>query len=210
MSDSLKDQIKTGYAQYVLEHGHPPESVYKFCKHHELQETDFYNAFPGFPAVEAALWADGIHHTAAILHEDDEFASFPARQKILAALYTYVEQALANRSFMLKTFPGPNPAKASVKKMTCAYNQLVDEWVSAGIENGEIAKRGRLTDVYSNVFALHLLLVIDFWLKDGSEQFQRTDAYIEKTVNLVFELIRTQAVDAAFDLARFMSGMREA
>jgi len=209
MSDSLKDQIKAGYMHYMLEHGHAPESVYKFCKHHEMEESDFYKAFPGFPAVESAIWADGMHNSSRILHEDEEFASYPTQQKILACLYTYIEQALAHRSFMLISFPGPNPSKPTLKKLTHNYNHMVNEWVEQAVEHGEIARRGRLTEVYSNVFSLHLLLVIDFWLKDESEQFQRTDAYIEKTVKFVFELIRTQAVDAAVDLARFFSGMRE-
>jgi ubiquinone biosynthesis protein COQ9 len=47
--------------------------------------------------------------------------------------------------------------------------------------------------------------VISFLLKDESQRFERTDAFIEKTVAFAFDVIRTQAIDSAFDLARFLA-----
>jgi ubiquinone biosynthesis protein COQ9 len=47
--------------------------------------------------------------------------------------------------------------------------------------------------------------VIAFLLKDESKRFERTDAFIEKTVAFAFDVIRTQAIDSAFDLARFLA-----
>jgi hypothetical protein len=51
--------------------------------------------------------------------------------------------------------------------------------------------------------------VIDFSLKDDSRGYERTDAFIEKSVAVAFDLIRTQVVDSALDLARFLAPWRE-
>jgi hypothetical protein len=53
---------------------------------------------------------------------------------------------------------------------------------------------------------MYLLLrsVIDFHVKDTSARYERSDAYVEKSVNLAFDLLRTQAIDSAFDLLRFL------
>ena len=48
--------------------------------------------------------------------------------------------------------------------------------------------------------------MVEFTLADDSSGFERTDAYIEKSVRLAFDVIGTQAVDSAFDLFRFLSG----
>ena len=51
---------------------------------------------------------------------------------------------------------------------------------------------------------MHFRAVISFLIKDESQQFERTDAFIEKTVAFAFDVLRTQAIDSAFDLARFL------
>ena len=45
---------------------------------------------------------------------------------------------------------------------------------------------------------------MQFNLQDDSEGYERTDEFIEKTVKLAFELIRTQAIDSALDLGKFL------
>jgi len=205
-----RSEIVNAYVNAVLEHGHFPPSVYAFCKELDLSESDFYLHFSSFRAVESAVWADMLEATVERLDADGDFADYGASQKVLAALYTLLEEMLPRRSFILVRFPGVKPRDAVFKKMLCRYNHLIKDWIEEGIDRGDIAKRGRLTELYAPVFSLHLLTVIDFWLKDESEQFQRTDAYVEKTVAFVGELIRTQAADAAADLARFLAGARRA
>jgi hypothetical protein len=51
---------------------------------------------------------------------------------------------------------------------------------------------------------LHLGFVIHFWKQDDSAGFEKTDAVIEKSVNLAFDLISKGAVDSAIDFAKFM------
>ena len=43
-----------------------------------------------------------------------------------------------------------------------------------------------------------------FWKEDNSPGFEKTDAAIEKSVNLAFDLIGKGAVDSAIDFAKFM------
>jgi ubiquinone biosynthesis protein COQ9 len=70
---------------------------------------------------------------------------------------------------------------------------------------GEIAERGRLGGLYPQALYLHFRAVIDFYVKDTSPRYERTDAFVEKSVTLAFDLLRTQAIDSAFDLLRFLA-----
>jgi hypothetical protein len=45
---------------------------------------------------------------------------------------------------------------------------------------------------------------------DDSKGFERTDAFVEKSAAVAFDLIRTQALDSAVDLARFLLPRRDA
>jgi ubiquinone biosynthesis protein COQ9 len=46
--------------------------------------------------------------------------------------------------------------------------------------------------------------VLRFWVKDDSKNFEQTDALIEKTVKLTFELLGESPLDSFIDLAKFL------
>jgi hypothetical protein len=49
-----------------------------------------------------------------------------------------------------------------------------------------------------------LAFVIHFWLKDDSADFERTDACIEKSVQLTMDFVGRNAVDKLFDFGKFL------
>ena len=51
---------------------------------------------------------------------------------------------------------------------------------------------------------LQLLTTIKFWLNDTSSSFEKTDIFIEKSVNASFDLIDTTAIQSVIDLGKFL------
>jgi hypothetical protein len=45
---------------------------------------------------------------------------------------------------------------------------------------------------------------MNFWLNDKSKGFEKTDACIEKSFALSFELISNNAIQKAFDFGKFL------
>ncbi len=43
MDNSMRNKIKEQYIAYVLEHGHEPESIFKFAKKLKIEESEFYD-----------------------------------------------------------------------------------------------------------------------------------------------------------------------
>ena len=203
---SLRAKLFGAYREYVLEHGNRPASVYKFCKDNGIEEQQFYEAFASLDALEGEIWAQLIRETRDTVEADEDYRGYPVRQKVLAFHYTLLEYASQQRSFMLERFPGLKPGCRSLRRMENVFADYAENWIDEGTENGEIAKRRNVTSWYPQAFTLVMLFVLDHWLKDESERFERTDALIEKGVTLVFDLIRTQALDSAFDLLRFFGG----
>ena len=76
--------------------------------------------------------------------------------------------------------------------------------MNAGKGNGEIATRPVLDKRYPQLFWLHLGFILIFWKEDSSAGFEKTDAAIEKSVNLAFDLIGKGAVDTAIDFGKFL------
>ncbi len=197
------------YIHLVLETGHPPASVYAFAKDLEVSEREFFEHFASFEALEAEIWKRAVADTIHAVEHGDEWSGFSAQQKLLTFYYALCDRILDQRSFFLARFPrlpkGDKPHQ-SLCGMRHAFTGFAERVLASGRENGEVACRGNLTRAYPLGLFGHLLSVIEFNLEDTSRGFERTDAYIEKSVRLAFDVMGTQAVDSAFDLFRFLSG----
>ena len=72
---------------------------------------------------------------------------------------------------------------------------------------------GKMTEVFDKIstnpkkaaLTNHALGVIIFYLRDKSEDKQDTDAFIEKTSDLLFRLTDTSTLQSIFDLGKFMA-----
>jgi len=198
------------YQHYVVEHGTLPPSVYAFARDLEIGEREFFEQFSSFEALESSLWEATVRETLEAVRSSDDWKGFNAHQCLLTFLYAYCDRILDQRSFFLARFPRWRKSNAqppeSLSGMRTAFTEFADEFLEKGMENGEIACRGAMTRTYPMGLFGHFLSVIEFNLADTSGGFERTDAYIEKSVRLAFDVIGTQAVDSAFDLFRFASG----
>ncbi|NRB73040.1 MAG: hypothetical protein HRU46_01650 [Verrucomicrobiales bacterium] len=205
-----RSEIMGRYQHYVLEHGTPPPSVYAFAKGLEIGEREFFEQFGSFEALESDLWETTVCETLEAVRSGEDWTGFNAHQCLLTFLYAYCDRILDQRSFFLARFPRWKKSSGQPPEGLCgmrsAFTEFADEILEKGMANGEIACRGAMTRTYPLGLFGHFLSVVEFNLADDSSGFERTDAYIEKSVRLAFDVIGTQAVDSAFDLFRFLSG----
>lgn len=197
------------YVSHVLKKGGPPASVHSFTLKLGVSEREFFEHFGSFEGLEAQIWEDSVKQTVEAVESGTEWQGFSAQQKLLAFLYAYCDQILDHRSFFLTRFPriarqGAPPQVLS--PMRAAFTRFADGIVDDGTESGDIACRGAVSRSYPLAFFGHFLSVIEFNLSDTSRGFERTDAYIEKSVRLAFDVVGTQALDSAVDLVRFLGG----
>ena len=208
MADMDRDRLIDAYIDHVLEHGKPPVTVWKFCKGVGIAEVDFYKLFSSLSVLEASIWGNVVSGTIETLNADEDYAGYSAREKWLAFTYTYLENLKNYRTFALVRCPSDAGRLCCkrLQKMETAFTEFAESGVEAGNEDGSIADRGRLLDLYPRAFFGHVLWITQFFLDDESEGFERTDAAIEKSVNLAFDLTGNQVLDSIFDFARFIIG----
>lgn len=198
--------ISQSYKEYVLSHGHP-SSVFIFCKEIGISESTFYEYFGSFEGVERSIWLDYISQTKAGLESDKSFEGFTSREKILAFYYGLAEVLKNDRSFVLHQLKG-REKQFGIPTFLKGFKSAFDEWIKAviasGVLTGEIARRPQLDERYHVLFWAHLMFILQFWFKDNSANFENTDAAIEKSVNLAFDLIGKGVLDNAIDFGKFL------
>jgi hypothetical protein len=202
------DKIVEAYIDYMLMHGEEPASVYSFCKTLDINESEFYEFFNDFGQIAERFWRLQFEETLETLEKDAAYAEFSVREKMLSLYYAFFEQMKKHRSFAVLSF---KESIASLKRehkhlgeMKRSYKQWVKQLVAEGLSQGEIAGRSKLTDTYDELYWIQFLFLLNFWKNDRSKNFERTDAAVEKTVNLSFDLIEKNALDSALDFGKFI------
>jgi AcrR family transcriptional regulator len=182
--------------------------VYQFAKSAGITEAEFYTYFAGLEVLEMHIYKNWFETAYATCNESDPWNTYSAREKVLSVFYTFIEELKANRTFV--KFLKERDFKA-LPKWPAYLNKLKDSFVEKmkpilieGIENKEIAERKYIDEKYVDGLWINFLFTLKFWIEDTSDNFEKTDAAIEKSVNLSLDLMGKGALDAALDFGKFL------
>lgn len=206
-SRKVEPNIEAAYIDHVLNHGSRPASVFKFCTDLGIKEDTFYDHFGSFEGLERSIWKGFITRTLERLKADKAYSAFSSREKILAFYYTFFEELKSSRSFILvqlQNQPSLDIVPGFLKDFKTEYETYLEGVLNLGKANGEVAKRPYLDRRYPQIFWFHLTFLLIFWKDDTSAGFEKTDAAIEKSVNLAFDLIGKGAIDSMLDFTKFL------
>lgn len=205
-----KNDIVDHYWKYLLTEGERPKSVYAFAEKLGIDEASFYEHFSSLGAIEKIYWKDTIVETIAAVEADDEFGEYPVDQKLLAFFFTFITHIQKDRSRFVHFFPNMACCdQKTLAPMKHTFRDFMKHIVASGVEEGTFADRKKLTESYDSLLWMHLLAVIKFYIKDESDGFQDTDAFIEKSLKVGVQSAAHGVLDSGLDFLRFMAGKDE-
>ena len=205
---ATREQLQQSYLDTVLTTGEKPTTVYAFAKSHEMSEEEFYRHFGSFEALEGSIWTDLTSKTIAEIEQQEIWAQYSSRDKILAFFYAYMELLKSKRSFIvysLNNSPKNNfrtPALFEDTRKT--FEAFAESVLQEGLASGELAERRFLSKRYKDGLWLQFHFLINFWAKDNSANFEKTDEAIEKGVNVTFDLFQRSPIDNLIDYGKFL------
>jgi hypothetical protein len=202
-----KDDVLSFYMDYILEHNEQPKSVYSFSKANKFEEPKFYEFFGSFEAIEKQVFKAFFDNTMAILEKSEEFQSFDARNKLLSFYFTFFENLTANRSYVTYALKqDKNSLKNSIllSELKKSFFRFIKD---LDIETIDI-KQEQLEKIQDRALQesawLQLMLTIKFWMDDISSSFEKTDIFIEKSVNTSFDVLNIAPLKSIIDFGKFI------
>jgi AcrR family transcriptional regulator len=204
----IRKQILDGFVSHVLEHGAEPASVFKFAKDLKMKEEEFYNHFTSFESIKSAVWVAMFEATLEQIVAQDVFQGYTVREKFLSFLFTWIEELKKRRSYLLSLYQDKTKSFKTIPGDTREFKEkfkgFAGEIILEGKETTEIASRPLISERYDEALWLQVAFVFRYWLDDRSPRFEKTDAAIEKSVNLAFDLMGKSALDSFLDFAKFL------
>lgn len=206
-SGSSASSLHAAYIEHLLTHGRRPPSVYKFCQDIGITEDVFYAYAGSFEGLEQHIWKGFVDKVVTELEADAAFNNFSSRDKLLTFYFALLEQLKRHRSFVLlqpESLHRPAIVPSHLKGFKASFEQFIENTLNQGKDRGEVAARPLIDKRYPKLFWLHMGFILMFWKNDNSADFEQTDAAVEKSVNLAFDLLGKGAVDSALDLGKFL------
>ncbi|KEO73892.1 TetR family transcriptional regulator C-terminal domain-containing protein [Anditalea andensis] len=204
----IKTKILSAYIQYVLEHGKEPSSVFKFAQSIKIKEEEFYNHYTSFQGVKSGVWDQLFDQTITMMEAQEVYRTYSAKEKLLSFYFTWIEELKKNRSYLLALYQGHTGFRKSMpeelKSFRRKFKDFSTEIILEGKETEQIADRAFISDRYEDALWLETMFIFQYWLKDTSTSFEKTDVAVEKSVNLAFDLMGKSAVDSLLDFAKFL------
>ena len=200
-------QIMTFYMDYVVEQQIKPNSVEEFSQIHQFDDAVFYEYFTSFKDLEKGIYNLLFENSLVILKQSQEYHSFSKKDKLLSMYYTYFENLTLNQEFVklnLKGFENQLKALSIFSKFKRSFTNFIDELdletLNLNVETIETIQKKTIKESAWVQF----LFTLKFWLDDTSEDFEKTDIFIEKSINTSMELLDTKSLHNIIDLAKFL------
>lgn len=192
---------------YVLSHNSVPKSVYSFAKENNFDEASFYTFFASFETLEKSIFSQFFKNTLTALNKSEDYQNYDSRNKLLSFYYTFFENLTANRSFVVYALSNDKMPLKNLSKLKELRVLFVDYVDRLDIQVLQL-KDKRLEEIKEKAFTetywAQLLFTLKFWLDDTSPSFQKTDIYIEKSINASFDLIAISPLKSVVDFGKFL------
>ena len=202
-----KEDIVSTYMNEVLEKGEKPKSVYHFAKENDFLEAEFYAFFGTLEGLEKEIFRLFFVNTIDLLHKNTDYLEYDMKNKMLSFYFTFFEVLTANRSYVLQSLKlDRNPLKnlTQLTSLRDSFKEYVSEILTDDYRL-EVEKLQKFQEKTIQESAwLQLMLTIKFWKDDESAAFEKTDIFIEKSVNASFELMNVAPMNHLIDLGKFL------
>ncbi|MET3539079.1 hypothetical protein [Chryseobacterium limigenitum] len=203
-----EEKIFELYGDYILNHGERPKNIYRFAKDNDFEEKYFYDYFSSFEQIEKLMLANLFNKSVELASEVNNSDEVTSKEKLLNVYFIFFENMTMNRSLVLMILGNDRLRAAKIsnqlKETHRNFIKTLDfnDWEM--IEKAKDNIKNFHEKAREEALWLHLVSAIEFWKKDTSPSFEKTDIYIEKTIDTGFELMDNEPLRKVLDLGKFL------
>ena len=190
----------------VVKNQGKPDDMNSFAKASNFEPEAFETHYENFEALDKAIFKTLIDVSIATLIESPDFVNFTKKDKLLSLYYTLFENFTLNREFITLTIKSYGLRLNTISLFSQLRGSFIDfidalqmETLSFNDTIESIQKKS-----IKEAFWVQFLLTVKFWMDDDSNQCEKTDIFIEKSINTGVELLNTRSLNNIIDLGKFL------
>jgi len=199
------DSILTAYMQHILEHGKRPKNVFLFAKELKISEQEFYQYYANFEILEQEVFTTFFTNTLELLHKNKDYEAFDAKNKLLSFYFTFFEIMNRNRSYIIHELGKEKmESMKTIAPLRKHFKDFIDDLEIDSVDLVQENLNRIKAKSLSEIAWAQLLFTIKFWKEDTSPGFEKTDVFIEKSINTTVDLVASKPFEGLIDLGKFL------
>lgn len=202
-----KSTVFKAYTEFVWLNNREPNSIAEFCTYANLDPLEFKTAFHQLSGIRQQLLTAVFEEVWERVEQASEENAYSSREKCLALFFTLIEAFGPYRDYLQTRYPVKDAGTLLADWRP--FNRLFVSKTQYFQENSRInwlrdKLPGKLTDEVNSLL-MGWNYVFRVWLADESEEQSVTDAAIEKTVHLFFDLSENKQFEQLLDFGKFVA-----
>ncbi|MGB5508068.1 TetR family transcriptional regulator C-terminal domain-containing protein, partial [Robiginitalea sp.] len=158
-------------------------------------------------SLQKEIWIFFFEETKTLLEQDEAYAGYGNRERMLSFYFTFFELLGLNRSYVLFAL-GQTAEPMQQLGQLKGLRRSIKLFARELIEDANAEKNSKITkhnpDIFSEGAWLQLAFLLRFWIQDDSPGFEKTDVAIEKSVNTIFDIFDNTPLERVLDFGKFL------
>ncbi len=213
MKISEKEKAKTrikilqASVDVIIEKGFKSTSMREIARKAEVGDATIYNYFP---SKEKLLYGYCEHIQQQVmenLKSIDDFHEYSLHEQLQQLVDMELQTWLPAREFLQEVFTltyySPVSGASHLAETRHIFTNMVTDMIEAAIEVGEIPEQP-YQELLPRLFWDYQSGVLAYWLKDDSEEFANTTSLVDKTMEIIANILHNGLIGKSLDLISFL------
>ena len=148
-------------------------------------------------------WTTAIAKTFMICNADEHYESYSAREKMLAFTFTFLQTINTDSEkyqLLLAQNRLPFLLHPSIKALKDEFSVFASNLIFDASNTGEIQARPFISKSYFPILWNAFYAILIYWKNDTSENKEKSDVMVEKTIHFAFDILSPNAIESGIDL----------
>ena len=199
------ETVLSAYMNHILEHGTRPKNVFVFAKELKISEQEFYQHYASFDVLEQEVFTTFFTNTLELLHKNKDYSTFDSKNKLLSFYFTFFEIMNRKRSYIIHMLSqGKMESMKSLAPLRKHFKAFIDDLELDSLDLVQENLNRIKAKSLSEIAWAQLLFTVKFWMSDTSPGFEKTDVFIEKSINTTVDLVASKPFEGLIDLGKFL------
>ena len=205
--EKTKIKILKSAVEIIISKGYENATLREIAKDAGVSNPTIYNYFPSKERLIYGYIEQKHKESIEILEGIEEFNTYTLREQLQTLIDTELELYLEDREFIVQiadmVFQSNSLKLGKLYQTNELFIEVVEQMLNLAIEANEIEKPPFL-EYLPTLFWDYFVIVVAYWLKDDSEEFENTTAFCDHSLGLIESILNSDILSRASDLGMFL------
>ena len=205
--EKTKIQILESAVKIMINKGYDNATLKEIAKDAGVSNPTIYNYFPSKEKLIYGYIEQKHIESLQILESIDDFNTYTLIEQLQMFINTELELYLKDREFVIQiadmVFQSNSLKIGKLYQTNKLFIDIVEQMLNIAIEAKEIEKPPFL-DYLPILFWDYFIMVVAYWIKDDSEEFENTTAFVDQSLALIESILNSDILNRASDLGMFL------